>query len=363
MYLVVDSIGHRAWSALPAQEGAAIMAPRRNQSNVPNQPEGNQPEASNQEAPVTTQTVEPTDQPTETQPESTEGNQPTEPKISTEELLATFERTVRDGIATADDTTGEVPLAPLSAMRDAYKALKGAARTKGSVRVGEIMLEQMMAKSEPGLRAVSFIQQNVILQPQTSGGSDKAPADPYAALVAQRVAISLASDLFASQPLPDGVDADELASRVSKRLDEVLGGDWNDEPNIAAVFEGVTPGDGTPAEVAAAFKIVQGKSAKIKSGSRATSATVTASGNRGDIGKHIVEVLSAKPYVALTVAEINKEASSEYPEGLTSGAVAARLAKVAAGKSKLPTDGTVTVIGKAVGNGDGKLRASFAPAA
>lgn len=295
-----------------------------------------------------------------TQPEGTEPTQPeaaAEPKISTEELLATFERTVREGIEAADDTTGTVPDAPLSRMRDAYKALKGAARTKGSVRVGEIMLEQMMAKSEPGLRAVSFIQQNVILQPTASDKGDKAPADPYEALVSQRAALELALRVSAATDLPEGVDASELNSRVEKITSDVTGDaitsyrEWlsgdaetrGDEPTV-------------PAELKAAFKIASGKAAKVKSGTRAASSTVTSSGTRGDIGAHIVEVLSAKPGVELTVAEINKTASSEYPEGLQSGAVAARLTSIAQGKSKLTG---VSVDGvKALGQA-GKLRATF----
>lgn len=276
-------------------------------------------EAPTQEDAVTTATPEAT---VETEPATTET--PDEaPKAEVEVDLTEFNAAVEAAVGEADETTGQIPAAPLAKVTEAYRALDGIkAKNKAKARVNELLSDAMNSGNLAGARSYFQISEEALV---AGGGSkstaERTPTDPTEAFT-QRVATLNLGYALATQNVPEGVKAD---------WNDTATGMVNDNFTAAQGYlnwldaDEETRGDEpeVPAFVKAAVKLSQGKAARAGSGGTRTPFT----GTRRDIGKHIVEVFESKePGTFLKISEIREVGTSEYKSGEASaGAISARL--------------------------------------
>ena len=253
-------------------------------------------------------------------------NTSTAPAEETAIDLDAFKEAVTAALGEADDTTGVVPEASISAVNEQYRALDGQ-KPKGAART---FLEEQMLEAVgnlDGVTARSYADLKKSLSAGSGGGSTKTPADPTAAFVQRQATLALASQIVATQR-PEGEGIDEKVQNLVTESQEQVSTyqawldnedeDKGDAPEVSPV-------------VRAAFKVAQGKGAG--GGSRGVS-----TGPRKDIGKHIQSAFAdLEAGAVLTIAEIAKHKSSEYPDSPPSqGAVSARL---------FPSSGKCTVEG------------------
>ena len=262
-------------------------------------------------------------------------------------------------VETADMEAAAPSDTALETLVAAYRALKRPDREKLIKLVGERMMASMSLDDQLATMKV-YAQINAALTAVTSSAT-AAPVDPYAAPVLTWSAVALSARALLSLPLGDGIDAETLSTKINTVIESVTDdmitsyAAWlatdgaDDRPDAPTV----------PDALVSAFAIATGTAAAKKPRrSTGNGGTVTASGSRGDIGRHMIEVLSANPGNWMTTAEINAAPSSEYPAGLKSGAVGARCAAIAKGTSEVTNDsGHVDVRGRSLGIGEGTVSA------
>lgn len=280
-----------------------------------NRSEGTQPEANTPEVPQE-ETVSTTE--TEPQAPAAEGTESSTPEAAPVDLTP-FKTAAQAAANEADESTGDVPVASVEAVLVEYRKLDGAkAKNQAKSFLNGQMKEHMNSMQIAPAKA--YMQ---LTDKMTAGGgtkaADKAPADPTEAAVQRIATLQLARQFVV---VGEGVGED-LQERVDKLVTESGEGvegylTWlqadeesrGDEPEASLVVKN-------------AAKLALGKAAKAggnKSGG-------TFSGERKDIGKHILEAFASQEDGAfLTVAEIRKFTSEEYGNTPPSaGAISARL--------------------------------------
>jgi hypothetical protein len=243
------------------------------------------------------------------------------PKAAEPDLTA-FQKAVADAFSEADTTTGEVPVASLEGVTAAYRALEGIkAKNQAKAFVNEQMKNEMGKANLAGARAYLKIGDDALVAAAGGKGSEKAPADPTENFVQRVATLQLGYGLTTSN-VPEGV-ADDWSDRVNKLVGEV-----NEAANSYLAWANSDPETrGDEPEVTAvvrnAVKLAQGKAAKAGT-SRGGG---TFSGERHDIGEHIVNAFADKEVGDfLTIAEIRNTRSDEYGDNPPSaGAISARL--------------------------------------
>jgi len=308
---------------------------------------GNQPEPSTENTENVTETPEEGTVTTQTEApaEGTETKQTETKAAEAPQDLTPFKEASEQAVAQADTASGAVPDEALKGPQSAYADLKGA-KPKGEAKK---WLSDQMADSLNSLNAVrarAFMEVQKSLTAVTKEKAPATPADPTEAYVEQVLSLRLALDSVASstpEGVKDGWDeqaqiTDELRSQFSdyKTWDEKSGDDKGEAPKV-------------PASVVRAYKLAHGRAAgrtKTSTGNRAAF-----TGERGDIGEHIREVLREAGKF-LTVAEMANAKSSQYSDRKPSqGAISARL---------FPANGKVTVDGVTPDTRDGKRGAVLA---
>jgi hypothetical protein len=232
--------------------------------------------------------------------------------------LTGFQTSVNEAVTTRDAATGVVAEEELAKVTAAYRELEGA-KPKNAAKswVEDQMMEAVGSLDGQLARAYSLAKEALV----AGGGSkpaERKPSDPIAAYVAQHAALALAAQVVnASAPeVPEGRDINtevtELVSANTEALTKFL--EWDkseaedkgDAPEISPV-------------VRAALKAASGKGGSAKRS--------TFTGEKGDVGKHIVEAFADHEVgTVLKVSEIANFKSSQYPSGnVSQGAVSARL--------------------------------------
>lgn len=246
-----------------------------------------------------------------TEPEATES---TEQPID----LTAFEAAAKAAVAEADSSTGVIAPVEVEKVVTEYRALDGVkAKNKAKTFLNEGMKGAMNESNIVEARA--YLQLSDSMTAGTPAKSEKAPADPTEAFVQKEATLRLAAIL--STP-GEGV-AEDWESRVDTLVSESQS---QAEQYLAYVTdESEDKGDEpeVPAVVRNAVKLALGKAAKAG----ATRSGGTYTGERRDIGKHILEAFaSVEEGGFLTVAEIRKFESEEYGKNPPSaGAISARL--------------------------------------
>lgn len=245
----------------------------------------------------------------------------TEAPASTEETpidLTGFEAAANAAVAEADTSTGTIPPAEIDKVVTEYRVLDGVkAKNKAKAFLNEGMKSAM--NESDIVKARSFLQLTESMTAGSTAKAEKAPADPTEAFVQRSATLQLANSLL----VPGEGVADDHASRTEALVSESQAAaeqylaylqdeseDKGEEPEVSAVVRN-------------AVKLALGKAAKA--GSSRTGGGYT--GERRDIGKHIVEAFADHPVgTFLTIAEIRKFVSDEYGQSLPSaGAISARL--------------------------------------
>lgn len=298
------------------------------QRKAAEQNETTAPEASttdtNQEVPVTEQTVETPAEGTDTP--QTEA--PAEAPID----LGPFQTVVAAVVETRDSTTGELNADEQAKTKAAYNELDGVKPKNAAKKWVEGQMMEAVNKLDGQLaRAFAMVTESLVADGKKSGGTST-PADPTAAYVAKRASLLLATSItVAGAPQVEGRDLDAEAQAQADSLAEQVTAyrTWLD----AEVPEGTEKPDAPEVSpvVRAAFKLATGKA----SGGGRTSG---GSGPRADIAKHVAEAFAEHPVGhVLKVSEIANFKSSEYPNGNASqGAISARL---------FPPSGNCTLVG------------------
>jgi hypothetical protein len=254
----------------------------------------------------------------------------TTPEASAEPDLTAFKEAVASAIGDRDETTGEVPTAPLDNVKQAYRGLDGA-KAKRAARdfVSDEMMEAM-AQSNIGLaRAFLMIQKQGLVAGSVASGTGstpRTPADPTEAFVQLVSGLRLALTV-ASENVPEGV-AEEWADKAKALVSENL-----DAARTFLTFSTTEQADDAtepeaPAWVKGAVKLSQGKSAKVGAArAKSTGGGSSYTGARRSIPKHIEEAFADKDSGAfLRVSEIVNFKSAEYgTDQPSAGAVSASL--------------------------------------
>ncbi len=242
-----------------------------------------------------------------------------------------------------DKATGTLPVVLEQLVVDAYTALPGA-KAKGAARawLQESMQENMIKGTTEGpaffMKARTYMELNnkVTAAKSTSPTAAKQKVDPTEAHI-NRIAAMLLAPNFVE--VSDEVEAgwqekaEELVGNLAEDANKYL--TWLRLP--APTGEGETKADAPEVSevVVAAAKLAVGRAAgaprKSSTGGASTPRVSTAgSGHRGDIGKHIQEVMetvSIGDFVS--IADIAKVATSQYGGATmpppSQGAIAARL--------------------------------------
>lgn len=338
-----------------AADKAAEAEAQTNQSTetLPEAALAEAPEAT-KEATVSTDTideaqVDATDASVNTETASTADQSTTETEKPAEIDLSGFENAVAAVLNTEDpgydQSTGDVPLDKVDAVKTAFRELPGAkAKNKAKEFLTDALREAIGQLDV--VRGAAVMQLSDAIKNTSAatrvGGTERKPVDPKAAFVDRMTTLHLAYALVRSD-VPEGIDADEVYASVDEKV-EALGDqadtyfgwvnstaeDKGDEPEVDAV-------------VKAAVKAAQGKASRTaKSGSGATRAPGS-SGERRNVRTHIGQAFDKHGKESgdfLKVSEIAKTITDEYPDGACSpGAVTAAL------KSAKGVEGYVLVVG------------------
>lgn len=246
---------------------------------------------------------------------------PTEAKAEKPAVdLTAFKAAVATAVAERDSSTGVVPEQHLAPVNAAYREIDGLAGKNAARKYLADEMKSAMNSMDIALaRAYMLITESLSAGGSAKEKAERPPADPTEAYVRQVVALRLAEGLVQRG---EGV-AEDADQRVEALIAEVQGGTQLADYGtyLASEEEDKTEPEVNPV-VKLAHRLATGKGLG-KSGSVRAAST----GERHDIGKHIQEAFADKPVgTFLTIAEIRKFKSGEYPEGNASaGAVAARL--------------------------------------
>lgn len=295
---------------------------------------GTRNDSTTTENPTTTTEEEATVSTTETEnTEATEAIETEAPETPAAEAkpeekpidLSGFQSVVAEAVASADESTGEVPEAPQSTVTQAYRQLDGAkAKNAAKAWVNEQMKNHMNEGNLPV--AVAYMQlgdKALVAGASGKAAKERVPADPTEAFVQKVATLSLAYGL-ATQNVPEGVSED-WNDKVQALVNESFDGaqsllawvqndaeDKGDEPEATALVRN-------------SVKLSLGKSAKA--GKAASGGGASYSGDRRDTLKHIVNAFEGKESgTFLKIAEIVNTPSDEYGTDKPSpGAISARL--------------------------------------
>lgn len=288
-------------------------------------------------------TVSTTDTPVETPAEAAPATTET-PAAEAPDLTA-FQAALDAAVAERDDTTGDIALAPLGKVADAYRALETKGKRAASKIVAEAMKSAMDNMTISLARAYLQIERNALVAASAAKAkAERVPTDPTEAFVQTAAGLRLAIDLAVAN-VPEGVSeawADKAKAAVAEASESAAAyiawlrsdaEDKGDAPEVAGWIAG-------------AAKLALGKSGKVGAAARAAS-TARGDGVRHDIAKHILEAFEGvEAGTFLTIAEIRKHESSEYGTNPPSaGAISARL---------FPKSGKVSVEGISATTQDGK---------
>lgn len=277
--------------------------------------------------------------PAEAAPASTET-----PVVEAPDLTA-FQAALDSAIEERDTTTGDIALAPLGKVADAYRALEGKGKRAASKIVAEAMKAAMDGMTISLARAYLQVERNALVAASAAKGkAERVPTDPTEAFVQTTAGLRLAFTL-ATANVPEGVSedwADKAKAAVAEATESATAyinwlrsdaEDKGDAPEVAGWITG-------------AAKLALGKSGKVGAAARAAS-TARGDGVRHDIAKHILEAFEGVAAgTFLTIAEIRNHESSEYGTNPPSaGAISARL---------FPKSGKVSVEGIGSTTQDGK---------
>lgn len=251
----------------------------------------------------------------------------TESKVEKPIDLTEFKAAVAAAVEASDDTTGDVPEAPLAEVTTAYRALEGIkAKNAAKAYVNEQMADAMNSGSLPGARAHLQISEKALIAAASTGTrAERVPVDPTENFV-QRVATLQLGYGLTTTHVPEGVSEDwqdkvtALVAELNDTANSYL--TWatsdpetrGDEPEVTAVVRN-------------AVKLAQGKSAKAGTSRGTGGGGGGFTGERRDIGAHIENAFADKPVgTFLTIAEIRNVPSDEYGSHQPSaGAISARL--------------------------------------
>lgn len=233
--------------------------------------------------------------------------------------LTEFKAAATEAVQGADQSTGEIAPALVEPVVKAYRSLDGLkAKNAAKTHLNDEMKAQMKAGSIVGAR--SYLQ---LAESMTAGGgktAEKVPVDPTERFVQAEATLRLATLLHEpfegvsddhETKVVEAVEANTEAARNYLAWVSNEAEDKGEEPDVTAIVKN-------------AVKLAVGKAAKA--GGRAN-AGGTFTGERRDIGKHILEAFADKESGDfLSIAEIRNFKSSEYGDNLPSaGAISARL--------------------------------------
>lgn len=308
---------------------------------------GNTAVLENEDEATEVETTEVTPEPEATvtpEPEATVTPEPEATGAPAEADLTPFTTAATTAVGQRDTNSGDLPEGAMDPVLTAYRALPDTkARNRAKVVLKDAMKEAMAASDMPLARAYFALSEGMTTSTTKVGGERK-PVDPTAQWKSNIVTALLAySELAANAP--EGFDGDpgQFAAAEAGKLTESVN-TWRtflDAPEPAEGEEAPEKPE-VPSEVVSAFRLVRG--GKV----RATrSASTGGTGERRDLGKHIKEAFDAvEDGTFLSVAEIKKHKSSEYPdESPSAGAISARL---------FPKSGPCTVEGIEPGVGGDK---------
>lgn len=236
--------------------------------------------------------------------------------------LTDFNAAVEAAVTDKDDSTGDIPLALIEAVTAQYRALDGVkAKNQAKKVVNEAMTESMNEMDIVTARAYLQLSEHLTAGAGAHKGGERTPTDPTEAFVQRLATLRLAQSL-AETIVPEGV-AEDWEART-----EAFVGENGDTAEAYLAYLTSTDEDAVEPEASSvvknAAKLAMGKAAKA--GSRSSGGS-TFTGERRDIGKHIMEAFADQPVgTFLTVAEIRKFKSEEYGDNPPSaGAISARL--------------------------------------
>lgn len=288
-------------------------------------------EAQTQEEAVVTATTEapvetpendtPAEAPAEAQGESTEAPKEAEKPID----LSDFEAAVDAAIAEKDDTTGALPVIVVEKVKDEYRKLDGLkAKNKAKALINERLSDRMNSGKLEEARSYFQLGEEALVAAAGGAKKESTPADPTEAFVQLVASLSLGYGLAYANP-PESVK-----EGWEGKVNELVEANRDAASTYATWFDGDTETRGDEPEVApfvkAAVKLARGKAARAGA-ARSSGGGSTYTGERRDIGKHIVEAFSGKEEgTFMKIAEIRGVDTSEYKAGEASaGAISARL--------------------------------------
>ena len=237
--------------------------------------------------------------------------------------LTGFNSAVEKALAEADTSTGDIPLASLEGVTNEYRKLDGPkGKNAAKKAINEAMKESMNSMDIIKARAYLQISEKA-LSAGPGAGAERKPADPTEAFVQRVVTLNLANQLVTDE-VPEGV-AEDWAQRVEDEVAKLAESarEYRTWAESDAEDKGEAPE--VPAFVKNAVKLAEGKTAKA--GRSTGGGGSTYSGERRDIGKHILSAFEGVDEgTFLTIAEIRKHRSDEYGDSEPSaGAISARL--------------------------------------
>lgn len=248
--------------------------------------------------------------------------------------LSEFKALAETAVENADEATGEIALTYLEPVVLEYQKIEG----QKNKNLAKTWLNDQMKVGMNELKSIKVARAYLDLHTAMKAGpatkTEKVPTDPNEAS-AQRVAVlKLASSYVYLGG--EGVDKDKVFE-ISNKLVEDSKADV--EKYVAWMIEGedeASEPKGVSILVKNAAKLAIGKSARA--GARTTSTGTPFTGDRRDIGQHIIEAFAAREEGQfLSIAEIRKFESTEYGTSSPSaGAISARLFPKGGGKCTVP---------------------------
>jgi hypothetical protein len=239
--------------------------------------------------------------------------------------LTPFTSALQTAIDGRDQSTGDLPLDMLQAVKSAYTSLPAKGKTQARNTVKASALDAMRALNAGLARAYVNVQDALAAPTPAAPREPKAPVDPTESDANRLAAVRLAASLVSGQVSEAAIDA---SNTLTANLDQAVTaayGDW-----LASTAEDKGEAPSVPAFVEAAYKIVSGRAVrapKVSTGSTATR-TVTYTGPRRSVAAHIEQVFADQPAgTFLKIGAIAGTHSAEYGDDLpSSGAISARLA-------------------------------------
>lgn len=260
--------------------------------------------------------------------EATEQEQGTESEAAeapAEADLTPFTQAATTAVGQRDTNSGDLPEGAIEPVLTAYRALPDTkARNKAKAVLKDAMKEAMGSGDLPLARAYFGLSEGMTAS-TAKASAERKPADPTAQWKSNLLTSMIAyGELVANKP--EGFEEDPatwVQGEYAKVTEAV--NTWRaflDAPEPAEGEEAPEKPE-VPSEVVSAFRLVRG--GKVRA-SRSTGGG-GGTGERRDLGKHIREAFEAVEDGAfLSVAEIKKHKSSEYPdEPPSAGAISARL--------------------------------------